>query len=52
LVYAITHNVRYLGRIHESNSAELKTTKERLETIEKWNEKLQEENYNLKEEVE
>lgn len=44
LVKAITHNVQYLSKIHESNAAELTLTKERLVAVNNWNEKLQAEN--------
>ena len=37
LLMAITHNVRQLAVLNQSNSAELKLTKERLEVITKWN---------------
>lgn len=44
---AITHNVRALAVLNQSNSAELKLTKERLEVITKWNDQLQEQNAEL-----
>lgn len=44
---AITHNVKYLAVINESNSSELKVTKERLRAITEWNEKLQDSNAEL-----
>lgn len=47
LVRAITHNVQYLSKIHESNAAELTLTKERLKAVNNWNEKLQAENEEL-----
>ena len=47
LVRAITHNVAYLSKIHESNSAELVLTKERLRAVNDWNERLQAENEEL-----
>ena len=40
LMNAITHNVKYLAIINESNSVELKVTKERLVAISAFNEKL------------
>jgi len=47
LLMAITHNVRALAVLNQSNSAELKLTKERLEVITKWNDQLQEQNAEL-----
>ena len=47
LVKAITHNVQYLAIIHASNAAEFSLTKEKLAAVEKWNQKLQEENNTL-----
>ena len=40
LVVAITHNIKYLAKIHGVNSAELKLTKEKLASITKWNDEL------------
>ena len=45
---AITHNVKYLAIINESNSVELKVTKERLVAISAFNERLQDENADYK----
>ena len=51
LLMAITHNVRQLAVLNQSNSAELKLTKERLDVITKWNDQLQEQNSDLTKEV-
>ena len=48
---AITHNVRQLAVLNQSNSAELKLTKERLDVITKWNDQLQDTNADLTKEV-
>ena len=48
LMKAITHNVKYLAIINESNSMELKVTKERLVAINAFNERLQDENSDYK----
>jgi chromosome segregation ATPase len=49
LVHAITHNVQYLADIHRKNNIDLKNTKEHLAAIQKWNEQLQDQNNQLKE---
>ena len=50
LLTAISHNVKYLAVINEENSTELKLTKEKLQSITDWNEKLQDENSELQKE--
>jgi len=45
---AITHNVKYLAILNESNSNELKVTKERLVAIGAFNDRLQDENADYK----
>ena len=44
LLEAITHNVKYIAIVNESNSAELRRTKERLVVVQDWNDRLQDEN--------
>ena len=48
LLTAITHNVRYMASLNEQNSAELRLTRERLAAVQQWNERLQDENNDLK----
>lgn len=51
LVYAITHNVRYLAEIHTRNNEDLKNTRHDLEESRKLCAKLQKEAEDLKGEV-
>ena len=48
---SICHNVRYMAKLSENNALDLKLTKEKLEAVQKWNEKLQDENLKLNNEV-
>ena len=51
LMKSICHNVRYMAKLSENNALDLKLTKEKLEAVQKWNEKLQDENLKLNNEV-
>lgn len=50
LVHAVTHNIKYLAKLHETNAELLRTTTENLIACEKFNAKLQMENNALIEE--
>jgi hypothetical protein len=52
LVYAITHNIKYLAQIHKQNQLELRLIKEKLESTTSWNERLQDQNEKLSKECE